>query len=123
MAFATPKDWTKESDGLYIHENGTRISKGTYQHREGWFLMSTDLDVPVLEFPATDAGREQAFAAFEKGLLKAPKKKTAAAETATAKRGRRKAITPPEEGTEEAEGGEGGEKDEDAEREEEDDED
>ncbi len=107
MGFATPKDWSKESDTLYIHENGTRIARTTYQHKEGWFLMPVDLDLPVLEFPATDAGREQAFEAYEKGALKAAKRKAAPVEEVKATRGRKKAAVPEpeaEEGEERPEG-------------------
>jgi len=108
MGFATPRDWSKESDTLYIHDNGTRIAKTTYQHKDGWFLMPVDLDLPVLEFPATDAGREQAFEAYEKGALKAAKKKAQPVEEARATRGRKKAAPEPEpeEGEERPEGGE-----------------
>jgi hypothetical protein len=70
MSFNPGKEWSKESDELFIHKSGTRIAKTTYQGAQGWFLMPVDLDVPVMPFPATEAGREQAFEAFAKGALK-----------------------------------------------------
>lgn len=72
MSFNPGKDWTKESDELYIHKSGTRIGKLAYQGTPGWYIMPVDLDSPVIPFPATDDGRDKAFETFAKGL---PKKK------------------------------------------------
>jgi len=69
MSFSPGKDWSKESDDLFIHKSGVRITKTTYHQKQGWFLMPTDLDQAVLEFAATDEGREQAFEAFAKGAV------------------------------------------------------
>ncbi len=84
MTFTPGKDWSKESDDLFIHKSGARVAKTTYHQKLGWFLMPPDLDQPVLEFPATDEGRAQAFEAFAKGAIskvvrkaKAPPKKGA----------------------------------------------
>ena len=75
MSFNPGKDWSKESDELYIHKTGTRIAKTSYQGTPGWYIMPVDLDTPVVPFAATDDGRDKAFETFSKGLPKKKKKK------------------------------------------------
>ena len=61
---ALAKGWDRESEDLFIHETGARISKSTYRGKMAWWLFPVSLDVPALEYPPTDEGREQAFAGF-----------------------------------------------------------
>ena len=80
MSFTPGKDWSRESDDLFIHKSGARVAKTTYHQKLGWFLMPPDLDQTVVEFPPTDEGRDQAFEAFAKGAVsKVPKKAKPAA--------------------------------------------
>jgi len=89
MASGVPKGWEKDSDKLFIHETGIRITRMTYKGKDGWFLVPVDLDAAVVEFEPTPEGRDKAFEAFAKGALvtkpkkaKAPSKKAAAAKVA-----------------------------------------
>ncbi len=75
MSFNPGKDWSKESDDLFIHKTGTRIAKTSYQGTPGWYIMPVDLDSPVVPFPATEEGRDKAFETYAKGLPKKKKKK------------------------------------------------
>ena len=76
MATGVPKGWEKDSDKLFIHETGVRISRMTYKGKDGWFLVPVDLDAAVLEFEPTPEGRDKAFEAFAKGVLVTKPKKT-----------------------------------------------
>lgn len=64
MGEELPKDWTKEDSELYIYKDGTRITKTTYNSKQGWFLMPADLDETVLEYEDTDEGKNLAFEEF-----------------------------------------------------------
>ena len=81
MATGIPKGWEKDSDKLFIHETGIRISRMTYKGKDGWFLVPVDLDAAVLEFEPTPEGRDKAFEAFAKGVLVTKPKKTKATST------------------------------------------
>src|SRR5262249_6808699 len=99
MASGVPKGWEKDSDKLFIHETGVRISRMTYRGKEGWFLVPVDLDAAVLEFEPTPEGRDKAFEAFAKGALATKVKKAKATSKKTV------AKTPPKaEESEEAKG-------------------
>jgi hypothetical protein len=74
MGFHLGKGWDKTSEDLFIHDSGARISKTLYRGKPGWWVFPVDLDAPPVEHAPTDAGREEAFATFEKGLPK-PKPK------------------------------------------------
>jgi len=74
MGFDPGKGWEKESEDLFIHDSGVRISKTSYRGKPGWWVFPVDLDAPPVEHAPTDAGREEAFAVFAKGLPK-PKPK------------------------------------------------
>jgi hypothetical protein len=69
------KGWDRESEDLYIHESGARISRSTYRGKLAWWFIPVSLDVPAVEHPPTDEGREEAFATSAKEL---PKLKTRA---------------------------------------------
>ena len=125
MGFTTPKNWEKESEDLFIHKSGFRVQRRTYMAKEGWFLISPDLDTPPAQFPMTPEGRDQAFEAFTKAPKKKatvvkPKKVVKAANAA-------KRVTEDESGEKpvdpDADPADAAEKDEDAEAEEADDED
>lgn len=75
--FSPGKDWSKETEDLYIHKSGTRIAKTTYRGKLGWWLMPLDLDEPAVEFAPTDEGRAEAFEAHAKGPSKRKKKSDA----------------------------------------------
>jgi hypothetical protein len=64
-----PAGWEQESPALYLHSSGVRIERRIYRNKEGWVLVPVDLDRKVLEFSPDDAGLEQAFAAFGRGVL------------------------------------------------------
>lgn len=66
MGFTPPDGWERDSDKLFIHRTGVRIQLGTFGGKEGWYIVPTDLDAPVVPFAATPEGRDQAFAAFAK---------------------------------------------------------
>jgi len=92
MASGVPKGWEKDSDKLFIHETGIRITRMMYKGKDGWYLVPVDLDAAVVEFEPTPEGRDKAFEAFAKGALvtkpkkaKAPSKKAAAAKAAAPK--------------------------------------
>ncbi len=95
MGFNPGKRWEKESESLYIHESGARISKSAYRGQDGWWVFPVDLDAPPLQFPATEAGRDEAFATFEKGLPKPPPKP----------KPKKKPVPPPEDDEPVAKGG------------------
>src|SRR6185369_12256053 len=78
MASGVPKGWEKDSDKLFIHETGVRITRMTYKGKDGWFLVPVDLDAAVVEFEPTPEGRDKAFEAFAKGALATKPKKTKA---------------------------------------------
>ncbi len=83
MAFTLPVGWERDSDKLYVHKSGVRIQLMTYTQKEGWFLVPAELDRPVVAFDPNPAGRDSAFAAFEKLKKTAPagsRKAKAAAE-------------------------------------------
>ncbi len=98
-----PKGWDKESDTLFIHSTGVRIQRMAYKGKDGWYLVPTDLDQPVVEFEPTPEGREKAFESFAKGALETKPRKTKAVA-----KGKAAAVPAPEESEEEGE-----EKDED----------
>jgi hypothetical protein len=105
MSFTTPKGWEKDSDKLFIHSTGVRIQLMTYRQKEGWYLVPTDLDQPVVEFEPTPEGRTKAFDSFAAGALdtKPKRKKSEAAET----KKKKKAVAPAKAGEEgEGEGAE-----------------
>ena len=79
MKFKLPKDWEKDSDKLFIHESGVRIQQSTYHGTDGWILVPTDLDQPVVQFEPNEEGRDKAFAAYAEGVLKPPSKRKKAA--------------------------------------------
>ena len=83
MSFTAPKGWERDSDKLYIHSTGVRIQLMSYRQKEGWYLVPTDLDQPVVEFEPTPEGRAKAFEAFAAGVIdtKPKRKKSEAAET------------------------------------------
>ena len=83
MSFSAPKGWERDNDKLYIHNTGVRIQLMTYRQKEGWYLVPTDLDQPVVEFEPTPEGRAKAFDAFAAGVLdtKPKRKKAEAGET------------------------------------------
>lgn len=100
MGFSPPKGWDKESETLFIHENGTRIERRVYREKDGWFIIPVDLDAEVLGFDATPEGRDQAFAAFAEGKIKTVRKPKKAEEPAgppKPKRGRKPKERPPAE--------------------------
>jgi hypothetical protein len=106
MGFSPPKGWDKESETLFIHENGTRIERRVYREKDGWFIIPVDLDAEVLGFDATPEGRDQAFTAFAEGKIKTVRKTKKAEEPAgppKPKRGRKPKERPPAE-DEEADG-------------------
>ena len=104
MSFSPPKGWERDNDKLYIHTTGVRIQLMTYRQKEGWFLVPTDLDQPVVEFEPTPEGRAKAFEAFAIGALetKPKRKKTESAETK-----KKKAAAAAAKAKDEEEGGEG----------------
>jgi hypothetical protein len=69
MASGVPKGWEKDSDKLFIHETGIRITRMMYKGKDGWYLVPVDLDAAVVEFEPTPEGRDKAFEAFAKGAL------------------------------------------------------
>ena len=79
VKFKLPKAWEKDSDKLFIHESGVRIQQSTYHGTDGWILVPTDLDQPVVQFEPTEDGRDKAFAAYAEGVLKPPSKRKKAA--------------------------------------------
>ena len=83
-AFKTPADWDKESQTLYIHKTLIRIELMKYRGKEGWCLIPTDLDQPVVEFDPTPEGRDKAFEAFAT-LAPPPKKKRVSKKKVTKK--------------------------------------
>ena len=64
MAFKLPKDWTKENGDLFIYKDGTRIHNTTYNSKQGWFMIPSDLDETVLEYEDSTEGRDLAFDEF-----------------------------------------------------------
>ena len=66
MGFDPPKNWSKESEDLFIHKSDYRVQRRTYQGKEGWFLIPPDLDTPPLPFAMTPQGRDEAFDYFSK---------------------------------------------------------
>jgi hypothetical protein len=95
---SVPKGWDKESDSLFIHTTGVRIQRMAYKGKDGWYLVPTDLDQPVVEFEPTPEGRDKAFESFAKGALDLkPRKAKAAA------KGKAAATPAPEEPEEEGE--------------------
>ena len=70
---ALGKDWDRESADLFIHDTGARISKSLYRGKVAWWFFPASLDSPAVEHPATDAGRDEAFATSVREL---PKTKT-----------------------------------------------
>ena len=78
MASGVPKGWEKDSDKLFIHETGIRITRMMYKGKDGWYLVPVDLDAAVVEFEPTPEGRDKAFEAFAKGALATKPKKTKA---------------------------------------------
>ena len=98
MGFSPPKGWDKESETLFIHENGTRIERRVYREKDGWFIIPVDLDAEVLGYDATPEGRDLAFAAFAEGKIKTVRKAKKAEEPAgppKPKRGRKPKERPP----------------------------
>ncbi len=128
MRFSPPKGWDKESEKLFIHDNGTRIERRVYREVEGWFIIPVDPDVEVTGFDPTPEGRDRAFAAFAEIKVRTPRKPKKVEEPADPpkkKRGRKPKERPePEEGEggppKDAEGEEPAEKDEDEDEEDED---
>ena len=105
MSPSVPKGWDKETDTLFIHTTGVRIQRMAYKGKDGWYLVPTDLDQPVVEFEPTPEGREKAFESFAKGSLELkPRKAKAAAKG--------KPIAPAAEEAEEEEDKEDGDEDE-----------
>jgi hypothetical protein len=99
MSISTPKGWEKDSDKLFIHSTGVRIQLMTYRQKEGWYLVPTDLDQPVVEFEPTPEGRTKAFDAFAAGALDTkPKRKKAEGTEAKKKK---KVVAPGKAGEEE----------------------
>ncbi|HKS15963.1 MAG TPA: hypothetical protein VJU16_01550 [Planctomycetota bacterium] len=68
---ALAKDWDRESADLFIHSSGARIARTTYRGKMAWWFFPASLDVPAVEYAATDAGRDEAFATSGKELPKA----------------------------------------------------
>ncbi len=98
MSPSVPKGWDRESESLFIHSTGVRIQRMAYKGKDGWYLVPTDLDQPVLEFEPTSEGREKAFEAFAKGALDLKPRKAKAVSKG-------KAAPPPAESSEDAEEG------------------
>jgi hypothetical protein len=67
MNFSAPEGWQRDSDRLYIHWSGVRIQLMNYRQKEGWFLVPSDLDRPVVGFDPNPDGRDKAFATFARG--------------------------------------------------------
>ena len=89
------KGWDRESADLFIHDSGARISRTSYRGKLAWWFFPVSLDVPAVEHPPTDEGRQEAFAAAERVLPKTraksktvPKKKAVAASNEEGERGR-----------------------------------
>jgi hypothetical protein len=123
MSSATPKGWEKDSDKLFIHNSGVRIQLMTYRQKEGWYLVPTDLDQPVVEFEPTPEGRQKAFDAFAAGVLDAKPKRKKAEASETASKKKKKAAAAKSAGEEEEEEEGKGSKEKDAEKEGEEDDD
>ena len=64
------KGWDRESEDLFIHESGARISKSVYRGKQAWWFFPASLDVQAVEHAPTDEGRDQAFATSEKEIPK-----------------------------------------------------
>ena len=69
-----PTGWERESADLFVHESGASLSRTTYRGKSAWWFFPVSLDIPAVEYPATDAGRDEAFATSGKGLPKAKAK-------------------------------------------------
>ena len=72
---ALAKDWDRESADLFIHSSGARIARTTYRGKMAWWFFPASLDVPAVEYAATDAGRDEAFATSAKELPKSRTKR------------------------------------------------
>jgi hypothetical protein len=120
MSFTAPKGWEKDSDKLFIHSTGVRIQFMTYRQKEGWYLVPTDLDQPVIEFEPNPEGRAKAFEAFASGVMDTkPKRKKAEPSEAVKKKKAAAAAKAKEEeeaadSDEDGEDGEGEKEEEDA---------
>lgn len=79
---ALAKGWDRESADLFIHDTGARISRTTYRGKMAWWFFPASLDSPAVEYAATDAGREEAFAISGKQLPKSRPKRKAKASVA-----------------------------------------
>lgn len=78
MNFTVPKGWTRENDTLFIHTSGVRIQRMTYRGNDGWYIVPTDLDEPLIRFDPTGDGQVKAFEAYANNALKEkPKAKSA----------------------------------------------
>jgi hypothetical protein len=64
------KGWDRESEDLYIHESGARITKSVYRGKQAWWFFPASLDVPAVEHAPTDEGRDEAFAMAEREMPK-----------------------------------------------------
>lgn len=113
MSFSAPKGWERDSDKLFIHNTGVRVQLMTYRQKEGWYLVPTDLDQPVIEFEPTPEGRAKAFEAFASGVLDTKPKRAKKVESPETKK-KKAAAAAAKAKEEEAEG----EEDEDDEKEE-----
>jgi hypothetical protein len=69
-----PAGWQRESADLFVHESGASLSRTTYRGKSAWWFFPVSLDIPAVEYPATDAGRDEAFATSGTGLPKAKAK-------------------------------------------------
>lgn len=63
------KGWERESEDLFIHESGARISKTTYRGKRAWWFFPVSLDTLAVEHAPTDVGREDAFATSVKEVV------------------------------------------------------
>ena len=87
-----PRGWERESADLFVHESGARVSKTTYRGRVAWWFFPVSLDVQAVEYPPTEAGRDEAFEKSGKDL---PKVRSASPKPRAAVRGKRSAEPVP----------------------------
>ena len=81
------KGWSRESEDLFLHDTGARISRSAYRGKMAWWYFPVSLDVPAVEHAPTDEGRDLAFATSERDLPRAkskPKSKSGAGNKAAA---------------------------------------
>ena len=68
MATEWGKGWDRESEELFIHDSGARISRTMYRGKMAWWYFPVSLDTSAVEHAPTDEGRADAFATSVKDL-------------------------------------------------------